>query len=175
MSTFSLMNGEQLELSLHPHDGTPLSFLMALRRHFDGFNPDRAQIEKYRHRFAIVTALQRVRAHNADRYGMAMLLFPGIGTVPDVPVINAEEAEREESLCPSCLALAEPHLPGLTPTMAPDARRARGTPVSAPALSVSPLELVSCNRGLTLFPTSMSPRAMSRARFIGIQGNEALA
>ena len=164
--------GEQLEFALEPHDGTPLSFLKALRAQLDRFNPDRAQIEGQRYRPAIVTALQKLRAHSRDNYGAARALFPGIGTVPDVAVsVGVEDNGLEEGLCASCLAGQEPRFPVFMPTMAPDARRARGTPVSAP-----PLELfVSCNRGLTPCPTSMPPRAVSGAFVFGIQSNQALA
>lgn len=169
MSPCFPMSGEQLEFALQPHDGTPLSFLKALRSQLDGFNPDRAQIKKQHARSAILKALQKVRSHVADRYGAARSLFPCIGTVPDVPVINAEENEQEEGLCASCLAGQEPEFPVFMPTMAPDARRARGTPVSALSLRLS------CNRELSPFPSSVSPRAVFRALVLGIQSNQALA
>ena len=174
-------SSEQLEFTLWPHDGTPLSFLKSLRRQLDGFNPDRAQLEKQYARPVIETALRKLRSHAAEQYGAARSLFPGIGPGFDgsgfdvAAMVSANENEQEEGLCPACLAGQEPELVLVMPTMAPDARRARGTPVSAPSLSVSPLELVSCNRGLSPFPTSMSPRAVSVAFGLGIQSNQALA
>ncbi len=169
MNGFSSMNSEQLEFALEPHDGTPLSFLKALRSQLDGFNPDQAQLEHQNHRPVIETALRKLRSHAADQYGAARLLFPGIGNVFDLDgAVSGQENGPEEGLCASCLAGQEPQFLLVLPTMAPDARRARGTPVSA-----LPLRL-PCNRGLTPFPTSMSQRALSGAFVLGIQSNQAL-
>ena len=165
---------EQLELPLSPHDGTPLSFLRALRRYLDGFNPDRAQLEKQRHRSTLWAAFEKVRAQGEAPYYAARMLFPDVRLAPAPIEAERENSKEEEVQSRDALTQQEPSFPFFFPTIAPSARSARGTPLSAPALSVSPWELVSCNRGLSLFPASVSLRAGASRLDGRHQGNEVL-
>jgi hypothetical protein len=168
------MTGAQLELPLVPHDGSPLSFLAALRCYLDGFNPDRAQIEKQRHRVAILTALEKVQALDPAHFHTAKSWFPEVRLPQNLPPMPEENGPKDESPFVDRLAWQEPQFPLLMPNVAPSAPRARGTPVSALPLAASPLRL-SCNRGLSPFPTSMTPCASLVALGFGMRGNSAPA
>lgn len=157
------MNGAQLELPLSPHDGTPHSFLLALRWHLDGFNPDRHQVEKRRHAPAILTALQKLRALDYAAYRAARALFPELCCA-----LDQWEPMRENGPQPGVapdwfLSWQEPLFPLLVPTLAPSAPGARGTPVSAFSLRLP------CNRGLTPTPPPGACRSGS-ALFLRHQG-----
>ena len=152
-----------------PHDGTPLSVLAALRRYLDGFNPDRAQIEKGRYRPAIVAALERARAQDDAQFYQATQLFPEV-SLPPILVRQEQICELErEAVFARVLAWQEPQFPLCMPKVAPSAPVARGTPVS-----VLPLRW-PCNRGLSPFPTSMTPCAALVALDFGMRGNSAPA
>ena len=142
------MNGTQLELPLLPHDGTPFSFLLALRYHLDGFNPDRLQSEKQHHRPVILTVLEKLRTFDGARYHAARALFPEVQTALDQSSTKRESGPQPGVSSPSFRSLQEPQFPLFMPTIASSAPRARGTPVSASSLRLS------CNRGLSPRPTS---------------------
>lgn len=161
--------GPQGELPLVPHDGTPLSFLAALRRRLDGFNPDRAQSEKGLLRPVIVAALERTRALDAAQFEQARKLFPGVAVPLACPMQEPKCDCEKEAVFDPWLAWQEPQFPLWMPNVAPGASGARGTPVSASSLRLS------CNRGLSLFPTSVTPGAVPVALGFGMRGNSAPA
>ena len=157
-----------------PHDGTALSVLAAMRRHLDGFNPDRAQIEKGRHRPAIVAALERARAQDDAQFYQAAQLFPEVSLPPVSMRQEPQYGLEREAIIARVLAWQEPQFPLCMPNVAPSARGARGTPVSDLLPPASPFGW-PCNRGLTLFPASMTPRASLVALDFGMRGNSAPA
>ena len=152
-----------------PHDGTPLSVLAALRSHLDGFNPDRAQIEKGHYRPMIVAALERARAQGVAPFVQATQLFPEVALPPILVRPEPQWELEREAVFARVLAWQEPQFPLCMPNVAPSAPVARGTPVSGLPLRWP------CNRGLSPFPTSMTPCATLVALGFGMRGNSAPA
>ena len=125
------MNGAQLEFALEPHDGTPHSFLRALRCHLDGFNPDRQQVEKQQPRPAILTALRLLRTLDCASYRAARAMFPELRPALDQWEATQESGPQPNIDLPALSSWQEPLFPCFMPTIAPSATGARGTPVSA--------------------------------------------